>query len=120
MSPNVFLYYGHVLGNTNAANFELFAAVAAAEGSGIPLAFMWIHTSKEALSGAKEAVLTSILLELKDRGVLPEFTLSDKDWSEINAMRAVWPHAKHQLCFWHALQALKQHLSMSCRVAYDV
>ena len=113
MSSNVFvfLYYGHVLGNTNGANFELFAAVAAAEGSGIPLAFLLIQTSKEAPSGAKEAVLTSILLELKDRGVLPEFTLSDKDWSEINAMRAVWPHAKHQLCFWHALQALKQHLS---------
>ena len=26
-------------------------------------------------------------------------------------MHAVWPHAKHQLCFWHALRALKQYLS---------
>lgn len=98
-------------GNTNGENFELFAAVAAAEGSGIPIAFLLIKTSKEAASGAKEAVLTRFLMELKKKGVNPEFTLSDKDWSEINAMRRVWPHAKHQLCFWHALRALKQRLS---------
>ena len=26
-------------------------------------------------------------------------------------MHAVWPNAKHQLCFWHALRALKQRLA---------
>ena len=41
----------------------------------------------------------------------PEFTLTDKDWSEINAMQAVWPDSKHQLCFWHGLRAVKQRLS---------
>ena len=49
--------------------------------------------------------------ELKRLGVNPEYTLSDKDWSEINAFRAVWPKAKHQLCFWHALRAVKQQLA---------
>lgn len=98
-------------GNTNGGNFELFSAVADAEGSGIPLAFLLMRTSKEAASGAKEAVLKQFLRALKSRGVNPEFTLSDKDWSEINAMRATWPNAKHQLCFWHALRALKQRLS---------
>lgn len=39
------------------------------------------------------------------------FTLSDKNWSEINAMGAVWPKAKHQLCFWHVLRAVKQRLA---------
>lgn len=98
-------------GNTNGGNFELFAAVADAEGSGIPLAYLLIKTTKEAASGAKERVLKQFLGHLKKCGVNPEFTLTDKDWSEINAMRSTWPDAKHQLCFWHALRALKQRLS---------
>ncbi|RPD61298.1 hypothetical protein L227DRAFT_466509, partial [Lentinus tigrinus ALCF2SS1-6] len=97
--------------NTNGANFELFAAVADAKGSGIPLAFLLIHTTKEAASGAKQTLLERFLRKLRALGVHPEFTLTDKDWSEINAMRAVWPNAKHQLCFWHALRALKQRLA---------
>jgi hypothetical protein len=66
--------------------------------------------SPEAHVGAKQLILTRFLNKLKKRGVSPEFTLSDKDWSEINAMRETWPDAKHQLCFWHALRAIKQRL----------
>ncbi|KAI0338852.1 hypothetical protein BDW22DRAFT_1337423, partial [Trametopsis cervina] len=101
---------------TNGANFELFSAVGGAAGSGIPLAFCYIQTSNEAAPGAKEAVLTSFLYKLKKLGVNPEYTLTDKDWSEINAMHKVWPLAKHQLCFWHALRALKQRLSKNKEV----
>ncbi|TCD59764.1 hypothetical protein EIP91_011523, partial [Steccherinum ochraceum] len=97
--------------NTNSGNFEMFSAVAAADGSGVPLAFLMIQTSKDAAQYAKQRVLTSFLGQLKKLGVDPEFTLTDKDWSEINAMRHTWPHAKHQLCFWHALRALKQRLA---------
>ena len=85
--------------------------MADAKGSGIPLAFLLIRTSKKARSGAKQAVLEQFLARIKSRGVEPEFTLTDKDWSEINAMRATWPEAKHQLCFWHALRVLKQRLA---------
>jgi hypothetical protein len=53
----------------------------------------------EAAMGSKQLVLERFLDQLKKRGVKPKFTLSDKDWSEINAMREVWPNAKHQLCF---------------------
>ena len=35
---------------------------------------------------------------------------SDKDCSEINAFSTVFPDAKHQLCYWHVLRAIKQHL----------
>lgn len=77
----------------------------------MPLAYVMIQTSKEAERGAKEAILKCFLGELKKLGVEPEYTLTDKDWSEINAMRAVWPNAKHQLCFWHGLRALKQRLA---------
>lgn len=100
-----------VLGGTNRANFELFAAVAGIHGSGIPLAYCLIQTSPEADKGAKEAVLTGFCQHLCSAGVKPEFTLTDKDFSEINAMHAVWPSAKHQLCFWHALRAVKPRLA---------
>ncbi|KAJ8469947.1 hypothetical protein ONZ51_g8667 [Trametes cubensis] len=99
--------------NTNGANFELFSAVADADGAGIPLAFLFICTRKEAAPGAKQLVLERFLSCLKSLGVNPEFTLSDKDWSEINAMGAIWEKAKHQLCFWHALRALKKRLSQN-------
>ena len=89
----------------------MFAVVADANGFGIPLAFLFIRMSKDAAPGAKERVLTRWLEQLKDHGVLPEFTLTDKDWSEINAMRSVWTTAKHQLCFWHGLRAIKQRLA---------
>jgi hypothetical protein len=39
-------------------------------------------------------------------------TLTDKDLSEINAFRGIYPEAKHQLCFWHCLRALKKRLSI--------
>jgi MULE transposase domain len=48
---------------------------------------------------------------LKVLGIDPEFTLSDKDDAEINAMQEVWPLAKHQLCAWHALRAWKRRLA---------
>jgi len=38
-------------------------------------------------------------------------TLMDKDWSKINAFLDTIPDAKHQLCFWHALRAIKTCLS---------
>ncbi|KAG6818479.1 hypothetical protein H0H92_002708, partial [Tricholoma furcatifolium] len=37
----------------------------------------------------------------------PIITLTDKDFSEINAFQNVFPDAKHQLCFWHCLRALR-------------
>lgn len=39
-------------------------------------------------------------------------TLTDKDWAEINAFLAKYPNAKHQLCFWHCLCALKKQLTI--------
>ncbi|EIW56575.1 uncharacterized protein TRAVEDRAFT_101164, partial [Trametes versicolor FP-101664 SS1] len=96
--------------NTNGGNFELFAAVADADGAGVPLAFLFIRTTKDAAPGAKQAILERFLGHLKAFDVDPEFTLTDKDWSEINAMAATWPDAKQQLCFWHDVRAVKQRL----------
>ena len=85
--------------------------MAGAHGSGIPLAFCYVHVDKDAPEGTKQAALEMFLNALKKLGINPFFTLSDKDWSEINAMDATWPNAKHQLCFWHALRAIKQRLA---------
>lgn len=98
-------------GNTNGQNYELFAAVAEANGVGLPLAYLFIQTTEAAAEGSKQAIIEQFLRRLKEKGVNPEFTLTDKDWSEINAMNAVYPCAKHQLCFWHALRALKKRLA---------
>ena len=77
------------------------------------MAFCYIQTNKNDpdRAGSKQKVLESFLYKLKARGIHPEYVLTDKDWSEINAMGAVWPWAKHQLCFWHALRALQQRLA---------
>ncbi|KAI0324630.1 hypothetical protein GY45DRAFT_1262496, partial [Cubamyces sp. BRFM 1775] len=108
--------------NTNGGNFELFAAVADADGCGIPLGFLFLLTTKDAAAGAKQKVLTRFLGGLKELGVQPEFTLTDKDWSEINAMAATWPDAKPQLCIWHALRAQKKRLckNKDTPAPYDV
>ncbi|KAJ2970013.1 hypothetical protein NUW54_g12830 [Trametes sanguinea] len=107
--------------NTNGGNFELFAAMADINGAGLPLAFLFIRTTPAAAAGAKQTILERFLHQLKALGVDPEFTLTDKDWSEINAMSATWPDAKHQLCFWHGLRAVKQRLckTKETPAAYD-
>jgi hypothetical protein len=38
--------------------------------------------------------------------------LTDKDWSEINSFLATLPDAKHQLCYWHAIRAVKTRLAI--------
>jgi hypothetical protein len=95
----------------NKQNMELFAGVADIHGEGLPLSFLFISSDKSAASGAKQRVLEGWYSALKTRGIEPEFTLSDKDDSEINALRRVWPDAKHQLCLWHALRAWKRRLA---------
>ena len=57
-------------GNTNNGNFELFSAVADANGSGIPLAFLLMATTPDTASGAKQKVLESFLRALKNLGVM--------------------------------------------------
>jgi hypothetical protein len=96
---------------TNKQGLELFAGVANILGEGLPLSFLLIDTDGTAAEGAKQLVLERWYNALKDMGINPEFTLSDKDYSEINAMRSTWPDAKHQLYLWHAIRALKRRLA---------
>ena len=80
-------------------------------GEGLPLSYLFVVTTADAPAHTKETVLVNWMEALKARGITPEFTLSDKDQSEINALGKVWPAAKHQLCLWHILRALKRRLA---------
>ena len=89
---------------------ELFAGLADMLGEGLPLSYLFMVTNAEAPPQTKEKVLVNWMEALKACGITPEFTLSDKDQSEINALSRVWPTAKHQLCLWHVLRAIKRRL----------
>ena len=74
-----------------------------AYGSGLPLGFIVILSNGGA-KGGKERLLVQFLKAIKLQWDLnPAFTLSDKDVSEIHALVTVFPEAKHQLCYWHAI-----------------
>ena len=90
---------------------ELFGGLANMLGEGLPLSYLFVITNPDVPPHTKETVLIRWMFTLKAHGINPEFTLSDKDQSEINALHHVWPTAKHQLCLWHTLRALKHQLS---------
>lgn len=87
-----------------------------AYGSGLPLAYVAIQSNSHT-PGAKERLLHQLLLSLREQWKIhAKITLSDKDFGEINAMRGVWPDAKHQLCFWHVLRAVKKRMAILRRM----
>ena len=92
---------------------ELFAAVADMLGEGLPLSYLFIVIEANAAPHTKQNALIEWMKAIRLLGIDPQFTLSDKDQSEINALREVWPDAKHQLCLWHILRALKRRLSQN-------
>ncbi|KAG8912440.1 hypothetical protein FRC01_005099 [Tulasnella sp. 417] len=98
---------------TNRAGYEIFAALGEAYGSGLPLGYLCLKAIGESAEGSKRQVLETFLEHFRDRwGLTVKVTLSDKDWTEIGACRRTWPDAKHQLCFWHCLRALKKRLAI--------
>lgn len=82
-------------------------------GSGLPLGYMFIHSDGKGNEGAKEHLLHQFFQYFVDKWKIKALvTLCDKNWSEINALRAVFPAAKLQLCYWHVLRAIKERLKI--------
>ena len=111
------------IGNTNKSRFEVYALLGQTYGSGCPLGYPLIQSSGDTEEGGKERYLRDLLSYVKDTWNLHALiTLTDKDLSEINAFLGVYPEAKHQLCFWHCLRAVKTQLSILRRRPkhYDV
>ncbi|KAG8894884.1 hypothetical protein FRB99_000926 [Tulasnella sp. 403] len=99
--------------NTNQGGYEVFALLGEAYGSGLPLGYLFVKKTGDPAPNAKTNILEQFLQHFRDKWNLQlKFTLSDKDPSEISAFRAMWPKAKHQLCFWHCLRSMKTRLSV--------
>ncbi|KAG8898534.1 hypothetical protein FRB99_007378 [Tulasnella sp. 403] len=99
--------------NTNQSGYEVFALLGEAYGSGLPLGYLFMKKTGDPAPNAKTNILEQFLQHFQDKWNLQlKFTLSNKDPSEISAFRAMWPKAKHQLCFWHCLRSMKTQLSV--------
>ncbi|KAJ7823670.1 hypothetical protein B0H13DRAFT_2375936 [Mycena leptocephala] len=85
--------------NTNGSRYEVYALLGEVYGPGMPLGYLLVQSTPESAPGVRALV-----------------TLTDKDWAGINAFLAKYPEAKHQLCFWHALRAIKTRLAILRRV----
>ncbi|KAK7018772.1 hypothetical protein VNI00_018234 [Paramarasmius palmivorus] len=103
---------------TNALGYELYGFVAEANGQALPLAFSFTSTDGTAAEGAKERMLVAVLNRLKASCPNVTFLLHDKDMTELNACRVVFPDAKHQLCYWHAIKYVSERLAEDKKPAY--
>ena len=72
--------------------------------AGVPVA--WMMTSN-----GTEATIHFFLKFVKDRNpeIKPQFTMSDRDQAQLNAIKAVYPETKLLLCWWHMLCAMRSH-----------
>ncbi|KAG6818224.1 hypothetical protein H0H93_006687 [Arthromyces matolae] len=106
---------------TNALGYELYAILGEANGQGIPVAFAFTtSTDGTAPAGAKDRMMQQVIRHVYSQCQNIRFTLSDKDISEINALRAEIPTAKHQLCYWHAIRYITERLAKNePPAAYD-
>lgn len=107
--------------NTNSAGYEVTTVVAEANGQAVPLGFIFTTvTDRSAATGAKKRVLVSFLKYFREKCPNIKFTLSDKERAEVDADREVWDEAKHQCCYWHAIQYVETRLSQDkAPAAYD-
>lgn len=99
----------------------MYALLGEGYGSGLPLGFLLIQ-NKGGQEGGTQRCLEQFIGYFYDRLETILFGHTDKNMPEINAFRAVLRAAKHQLCFWHALRAIKTRLSILRRqpAHYDV
>ncbi|KAG9044495.1 hypothetical protein FS837_008065 [Tulasnella sp. UAMH 9824] len=98
--------------NTNAAHYEISGLLAEGNGQGIPIGFIYTcGTDGTATRGAKMRLLVDFLKFFQERCPRIIFTLTDKERAKIDAFRKVWPDAKHQCCYWHAIRYLETRLA---------
>lgn len=109
---------------TNNAGMELFAVLAEYDGAGFPLAYCFCQTMAlepgpgRSQPGAQTQILCQFLQHLRGLGLQPAFFGTDKDQSEISAIKHVWPEVTVQLCYWHVRRAIRAKLrdGSKCRI----
>lgn len=104
---------------TNNAGTDLFTVLAKINGTGVPLAYLFMETLasedgvKHIDTEATTHLLEQFLKPLKFSGFNPTFFKCDKDTSEIIAIQLVWPASTIQLCIWHTKRAIRAKLKDS-------
>ncbi|CAB4442178.1 unnamed protein product [Rhizophagus irregularis] len=96
--------------NTNNLGFELYVIHAEVDGAGFPLAYLFLEHNGKCGDSIRTKMITKFVLQLKEKGLDPEFILTDKDWAQIKACHSTWPKAKIQLCRWHINRAITTRL----------
>jgi hypothetical protein len=78
---------------------------------GVPLAYLFIENNGNCGNGKRTEVIIDFLVQLKMRGLKPDFFITDKDFAQISATRFVWSNIKIQLCLWHIKKAVEARLT---------
>ena len=107
---------------TNNSALNLYAVLAEHDGTGVPLAYLFVGNARDASPvdsaiGAATNIFEPFLrgLQSVNSQLNPTFFGCDKDFSEINAIRQVYPSVTIQLCYWHAKRAIRQKLQSAVR-----
>ncbi|KAL1740348.1 hypothetical protein HDZ31DRAFT_47670 [Schizophyllum fasciatum] len=75
--------------NTNGSRYEIYGVLGEVYGSGCPIAYLLIRVNASQDTGTKELYIRAVLRHLRDAWHMRVLvTLTDKDWSEINACHA--------------------------------
>jgi hypothetical protein len=97
--------------NTNSQHLELYSVLGEYDNTGFPLSYCLLSTAASTEFNKRTHALASWLEQLRDQhGVNPRFVHVDKDMAEIGAIRAIWPRAKIQVCWWHLRKAIRERL----------
>ena len=89
---------------TNNVRMDLFAVLAEYDGTGVPVAYCFIETmiSQDGVRrvdpGALSRLLSQFLMPIRSARFNPSFFGTEKDHSEMTAVKQVWPHTTPQLC----------------------
>ena len=95
---------------------DLYAVLSELDGTGVPLGYLFVAVNSieqapiSAVAGSKTYIFQQFLQPIKNANFNQTFFGSDKDKSEIAAIRKVWPNASIQLCYWHAKKAIQMKL----------
>jgi hypothetical protein len=96
--------------NTNRFGLELYSFQAEMNGTGFPLAYLFLENNGQCGEGIRTSIVQVFLTKLRDEGIHPQFLLTDKDFAQINAARFTWKDIKIQLCKWHIKRAVMARL----------
>ena len=100
---------------TNKLGFELYALVIEREFVTIPISYLLLDTWKCEVGSKRGVQLTAWLCALRDNGFRSKYIFTDKDFAEINAIKATWPdgNVHLKLFLWHTLKSIKKHVLVS-------